>query len=110
MDPQSSLEVVRLAGELDISRRDELAAALERVAAAPAVLIDLSDVPYADSTILAELLRFHGAAEANGRRVAVLISSPQISRILQYAGVSATFPVYTARGAALTHLAGTKAT
>ncbi|HEX3468676.1 MAG TPA: STAS domain-containing protein [Candidatus Elarobacter sp.] len=109
MNPQSSLEVVRLAGELDVSRREEVVAALERAAAAPAVLIDLSDVPYADSTVLAELLRFHGTAEANGRRVAVLITSPQVSRILEYAGVPATFPVYTDRGAALTHLAGTKA-
>ena len=55
-DPESSLEVVRLTGELDISRRDEVAAALEQVKAAPAVLVDLSDVPYADSTVLAELL------------------------------------------------------
>ena len=109
-DPESSLEVVRFAGELDISRRDEVAAALERAKAAPAILVDLSEVPYADSTVLAELLRFHAQAQANGRRIAVLIHSPQIARIMDYAGVSATFPVFDDRGAALTHLTGTNAT
>jgi anti-anti-sigma factor len=107
MSEQSLLEVVRLTGELDISRRAELSEALARASAGRAVLIDLSDVPYADSTVIAELLRFRSEAEGDGRRIALLIGSPQLVRILQYAGVSGAFRVFDARGEALTYLAGT---
>jgi anti-anti-sigma factor len=110
MSEQSSLEVVRMTGELDISRRAELVEALARASAGRAVLIDLSDVPYADSTVIAELLRFRNDAAENGRRIALLIGNQQFARILQYAGLAAAFEVFDARGAALTYLAGTEPT
>ena len=110
MSEQSSLEVVCLTGELDISRRAELAEALSRASAGRAVLIDLSDVPYADSTVIGELLRFRNDAQDEGRRIAVLIGNPQFARILEYAGLSAAFHVFDQRGAALTYLAGTERT
>jgi anti-anti-sigma factor len=107
MSEQSSFEVVCLTGELDISRRAELADALARARAGRAVLIDLSGVPYADSTVIAELLRFRNDAEDEGRRTALLIGNPQFARILEYAGLSDAFHVFDERGAALTYLAGT---
>lgn len=110
MGDQSSLEVVRLSGELDIGRRAELVDALARASAGRAILIDLSEVPYADSTVIAELLRFRNDAQDKGRRIAVLIGNPQFARILQYAGLSAAFHVFDDRGAALTYLAGTERT
>jgi anti-sigma B factor antagonist len=110
MASESSLAVIRLSGELDIGRRDEIAVQLRTASPGSAVLIDLSDVPYADSTVIAELLRFRGEVEREGRRIAVLIGNPQIARILEYAGLSAAFHVFDDRGAALTYLAGTRAT
>jgi anti-sigma B factor antagonist len=107
MNEQSSMDVVRLSGDLDISRRAELTDALARAGAGRAVLIDLSDVPYADSTVIAELLRFRNEAQENGRRIALLIGNAQFARILQYAGLTAAFQVFDERGAALTYLAGT---
>jgi anti-anti-sigma regulatory factor len=45
-----------LAGELEISRKREMRDALALSESARAVLLDLSDVTYADSTALTELL------------------------------------------------------
>ena len=110
MDPQSSLDVVRLVGELDVSRLSELATALSRASGGGAVLIDLAAVSYLDSTVIAELLRFRSEADKNGRLVALLIGSQQVARVLEYAGVGQAFAVFDDRGRALTYLAGTSPT
>jgi anti-sigma B factor antagonist len=110
MDPQSSLDVVRLVGELDVSRRSELATALSQAGGGRAVLIDLSAVSYIDSTVVAELLHFRNEADANGRPVAVLIGSQQLARVIEYAGLAHAFAVFDDRGRALTFLAGTSPT
>ncbi|HEX3369856.1 MAG TPA: hypothetical protein VHS56_09800, partial [Candidatus Cybelea sp.] len=53
-----SIETVRLSGELEISRKREIRDAFTLPEGAAAVLVDLSEVTYADSTALTELLRF----------------------------------------------------
>jgi anti-anti-sigma factor len=103
---QSSFTVIALQGELDIERRDEIIASLQLDEGDAPILIDLSDVPYADSTVIAQLLRFRNEATARNRRLALLIGSPQFGRVLQYAGLDQAFAVFDNRGAALTHLAG----
>lgn len=107
MHPQSSYDVVRLDGELDVSRRAEVVAMLRQASGGRSVLIDLSSVSYADSTVIAELLRFRNEANAQGRRIALLSGSPQLVRLLEYAGLSRAFALFQDRGAALTYLAGT---
>ena len=107
MDPQSSFDVVHLSGELDIGRRAELVAALNAARGRPAVLVDFSTVTYADSTVIAELLRFRNEANAKGRRVALLSGNPQFARLLEFAGLAHAFALFDDRGAALTYLAGT---
>jgi anti-anti-sigma factor len=101
---QSSLQVIRLGGELDIGRRDEIARALRLGAGRNAILLDFSDVSYADSTVIAELLRFRSDAGRAERRIALLIGSRQFERLLQYAGLSEAFAVFGDRAAALTYL------
>ncbi|HZR95560.1 MAG TPA: STAS domain-containing protein [Gaiellaceae bacterium] len=49
--------VIRLAGEFDLYNAPALADALERVSAAHAVVVDLTDVTFLDSTVLASLVR-----------------------------------------------------
>ncbi len=110
MDPQSSYDVVTLAGELDVSRRPEVVAALGQASGGRGVLLDLSDVTYADSTVIAELLRFRNEANVRGRRVALLSGSPQLARLLEYAGLSKAFALFDDRGTALTYLSGTSGT
>jgi hypothetical protein len=46
------------------------------------------------------------AAGSAKRRAAILIVSPQLARLLEYAGVGEAFPLFQDRGAALTYLMG----
>jgi anti-sigma B factor antagonist len=104
MTSGSEIGIVALRGELDITRRDELREAFALSDNHSSVLIDLSDVTYADSSILSELLRFRAEAEAKHVRIALLIVSRQLSRLFQYAGLAEAFAVFSDRGEALTHL------
>lgn len=69
------------------------------------MLLDFSAVTYADSTSLAELLRFRDEAARQGVPVAILIGSRQFARLIQYAGLSEAFPIFEHRAEALTALA-----
>jgi anti-anti-sigma factor len=109
MTSRSGIGVIALNGELDLTRRAELHEALHISNAHDAVLIDLASVTYADSSILSELLRFRAEATTHNVRVALLLGSRQLARLIQYAGLGEAFAVFDDRGAALTYLAGTDA-
>jgi len=100
----SSVAVIALSGELDVGRADEVARALELPSRTTPVLLDLSDVSYADSTVISALFHFSEKATAANTRVAVLIVKPQLIRLLEYAGLGEAFPVFRERSAALTYL------
>ena len=102
---ESSVQVVRLTGELDMTRRTEIVRDLQLDAGSGGVLVDLSAVTYADSTIIAELLRLRAEADAAGRPLALLIGGARLMRLLQYAGIPDAFDVFEQRAAALTALA-----
>jgi anti-anti-sigma factor len=99
-----SIAVIRLTGELEIGRRDEIAAALVVSGAESGILLDFSDVNYADSTSLAELLRFRDEAAQRNVPVAIVIGSKQFARLIQYAGLAQAFRIFDNRGEALTEL------
>ncbi len=101
----NSLAVIRLEGELEISRREEIYAALHLEGSERGVLLDFSDVTYADSTSLAELLRFRTEADRHHVPVAVVIGSKQFARLIQYAGLGDAFAIFEERSAALNYLA-----
>ncbi len=105
-----SIEVIALAGELEIGRKSEIRSSLQLSASAKAVLVDCSGVSYADSTALAELMRFHGEADTRGVSVAILIGNKQFARLLQYAGLTDAFAVFESRAAALSYLGTHEAT
>ena len=96
--------MIRLTGELEISRKDEIARALKIAGTEGGILVDFFDVTYADSTTLAELLRFRRDADERAIPVAIIIGSRQFARLIQYAGLSDAFAVFDNRGAALTFL------
>ena len=101
-----AITVIKLSGELEIGRRAEIRSALN---CSPdrdgtAVLIDLSEVTYADSTAVAELLRFHSEAAAARISVAVVIGNRRFARLLEYAGIGDAFAVFESRAPALTYL------
>lgn len=99
-----SIAVIRLTGELEIGRRDEIASALRIAGNESGVLLDFSEVSYADSSALAELLRFRNDAADHGVPVAIVIGSKQFARLIQYAGLKDAFRIFEDRAAALTEL------
>jgi anti-anti-sigma factor len=105
MSDTSSIVVIRLTGELDIGRREEIQKAFVIPPNASRVLVDLAEVTYADSTTLAELLRLRADAEAQVARIAIVIGSRRFARVIQYAGLSSAFAIFDDRGSALTYLA-----
>jgi anti-anti-sigma factor len=104
MSDASMLAVVKMDGELDISRRAEIRAALAIDGQPAGVLVDFAEVTYADSSAISELLRFRADLGRRGLAVALLIKSPQFKRLLEYAGVSDAFAVFDERADALTYL------
>lgn len=104
MNPRSTLEVVRIVGELDISRKEELRVALSVGRQARAILVDLAEVTYADSTALSELLRFGADAKRAQVPVALVVVTPQFTRVMRYAGLDSAFAVFGDRDSALAFL------
>ena len=100
----SAIRVIGLQGELDLARRDEVRFALQVEGAESGILLDLSEATYADSTILSALIGFVKQANALGVPVAMLIGTPQLERIIQYAGLSGAMPIFMDRSLALTRL------
>ena len=99
-----TIAVIRLAGELEVGRKDEIAGALALTGNESGVLLDFSAVSYADSTSLAELLRFRDEASKQDVPVAIVIGSKQFARLIQYAGLSHAFRIFDNRAEALLDL------
>jgi anti-anti-sigma factor len=100
----ASISVIRLTGELEIGRKDEITSALTVSGSEAGILLDFSDVSYADSTSLAELLRFRDEAAQRAIPVAIVIGSRQFARLIQYAGLGDAFRIFDSRAAALSDL------
>ena len=91
--------VVSVAGEVDVSNAPELREALDRAfeGGATAVEVDLTEVPYIDSTGIGVLVgAAHRASEAN---VTLEVARPQhnVSRVLALLGVGAELNVRDAQ-------------
>ena len=104
MNQSNSIKTIRLSGELEIGRKDEIREALRRSAGDRAILVDLSDVTYADSVALTELLRFCVASSQDAIPVALVVRTPQFARVVEYAGLAGAFKIFDDRDAAWTFL------
>lgn len=105
MNRASSFHVITLSGELEYGDREALHDILQVPTHADSALVDCSAVTYADSTALAEFLRFHKEARERNVRIAMLVVLPQFARLIRYAGLQKAFAVFASRGEALTYLA-----
>ena len=83
---------IQLVGELDLSTRDQLAAAAAGAAAGAAVrgwlpvLIDVSALTFCDVRGLAELLSLEKRLATSGRTVAIVGASRPLRRLLRVTG------------------------
>ena len=88
--PDTNKTQVKLAGEVDVSNADEVREALAGVLAegAKAIEVDLSQVPYIDSTGIGVLVgAAHGASDAG---LAFAVTNPQhnVARVLSLLAVA----------------------
>ena len=98
------IHTIRLTGELEIGRKNEIRDALRLSEDVGAVLLDLGEVTYADSIALTELLRFCVNAQRDDLPVALVIRTPQFARLVQYAGLAGAFKIFGEHGEAVEYL------
>lgn len=92
--------MVRLSGEMDISRVDEVRAllleAMTRTGGRADIVVDLSGLTFCDSAGLNLLLRARLQVMESGRTLRLAAPSAQMLRLLEITGSLALFPVDTA--------------
>jgi anti-sigma B factor antagonist len=91
---------VILAGELDLSVREQVEAVAERLMAQqPEMLIlDLSGLSFIDSSGVEALLRIHRHAGARGVRLVIVRGPDHVHRVFSLCGLADTLP-FTGRRA-----------
>ena len=94
--------VVALAGELDIATVAQVreAFASETLTHADAVVVDLTEVGFMDSTGLSALLTFEGELSARRRRLAIACPEGAARLVLDVAGVAERLPRHPPRAEA----------
>src|SRR3954468_19964407 len=91
VDHGGDVATVRIVGEIDLSSSTQLNRALDAALdRAPTRLrLDLTDVPFMDTTGVAVLLKTRRRALELGCRLTVSSSSPTITRLLEITGLTA---------------------
>ena len=94
--------VVAIAGELDIATVAQVreAFASEALEHADAVVVDLTEVSFMDSSGLSALLTFDSDLGARRRRLAIACPEGAARLVLDVAGVAERLPLYPTRDAA----------
>ena len=92
---------VAFAGDLDVYRRDEIAASLPQAETADRVVVDMREVTTVDSSIIAVFMRYRRSfLDAGGdAHEIVLIVRPQLRRIFEITGLTRSLTVVTAEAA-----------
>jgi anti-anti-sigma factor len=97
------LAVVTTPGEIDITNagllRAALLSALEKPP--PAIVVDMADTDFCDSTGLNVLVRVQKQAAEQGTALRLVIRAAAVQRMLTVTGVSELFRVYDTLAAAL---------
>jgi len=91
--PRETCKIVHIKGPLNIHTIFDFQSAL-RAESAPALIIDLTDVPFIDSTGLGALVGAQLAAQKNNRKLALTSISPQVKALLDMTNVSQFFTTY----------------
>jgi anti-sigma B factor antagonist len=105
------VQVISVRGELDLSTAPELEPSLEEVVSSgdAALLIDLSECEFIDSTGIALIVRSwqrldRSGGNGGGGRVAVCTGNDQVQRVLDVTGLRTSIEVHEGRDAALAAL------
>jgi anti-anti-sigma factor len=90
------MKVVKLDGDLDFSRKDQIKALLSEADNADIALVDLSGVSYIDSSCLSCLALQKKRMHENGTAAILRIAgaSESLRRIFEICGLDKTFELY----------------
>ncbi len=91
--------VVNVRGEVTFANADILSRSLSQALATPAsrLVVDISDVPFMDSSGMSALLVASRDARADGRSVAVVHSGDEPPGIFRFKGVAKLLSLHTSR-------------
>ena len=100
------ISLLEINGERDLSTATQLEGPLEEAVNSPkaAVLIDLTDCTFIDSTGIAVVLRSNKLRDGDGDRVVLHSPSDQVLRVLTMVGLTDTGLVFPDRDAAIAAL------
>ena len=101
--PLGDVAVVTLAGEVDLSTAPKFDEALRRGTdqGARCVIIDFSEVTFADSTALTVLVVGGKRLRSDDRELSIVCAPGNVRRLLQIAGLARVFVVYETLAEAL---------
>jgi len=106
-EPQDGgVRVLSVAGELDAATAPQLSEAMDAVidSDSPAILLDLSDCSFIDSTGLGVVVSGRSRVLEQGRRFELCCAGAQAKRILEITGLDDAFGLYETRDDALASL------
>jgi anti-sigma B factor antagonist len=107
VEGSGSLQALAVAGELDQSTAPQLRAALTETLDAPgAVLVDLGECGFIDSTGLSLLVETKRHLAEDGRRFAVCCADPDVARLLELTGIDRAVGLFATRDEAVAALLG----
>lgn len=103
---EDGIHVIVVRGELDMNTAPELEAEIDRVPAeeSVAVMLDLSDCEFIDSTGIALIVRTWQRVDGSGGRLVLCCVNHQVRRLLEITGVEASISMHEQREAALAEL------
>lgn len=91
---QGEVCVVRLRGDLDVNSAARVETVLtESIEAASTVIVDISEVPFADSSGLGGLIAAYKKAKAANKEIRLRRPTPIVSEILTITRMKRFFPV-----------------
>ena len=101
--PRDGVEVLELAGELDLAVHDRFRDLVDEVSAGkPALVVaDVAEVEFMDSTMLREVLRAHRTLEEAGARFVLAGAQPAVTRLLELTGTDEVLSLAGSRDEAL---------
>lgn len=93
--------IVRPIGELDLATVDELDHAVVEAGRAPALVIDLSELEFLDTSGMRFLLRAQAECESDGCELTFVRGTPEVERLFSVAGFADRLPFEDTLDAAL---------
>jgi anti-anti-sigma factor len=93
--------IVRLEGEHDVTTRNALQLNFQRARPNRRLIVDMTRLRYADSTVITELLRAESRVRDAGGKLVLVVRNQRMLQTLSIAGLTARTPIVDTMDSAL---------